>query len=159
RERHFLVGRRGERRVSHAADELAKRGVAAGAESKRQGIDKRPDQGFGLDRVPTGYRRSDDDVVQSGVAVAERGEGRKERHEQRRSFGLRERGEPRRQILGEPQRYAGAPVGRNGRTRPVGWQIEDFRPVEPLLPECEIAGSTFGAVRTLPRGEVSVLDV
>src|SRR5215216_5998671 len=116
-----------QRSLAQLAQQLPKRHLLREARAQDQRVDKETDQTFRLGMVAIGYRRTDEDVALSRVAVEQSGEGREESHEQRRTLTPAQLRDLFAQGFGKSQTYVRAVKRFKRGPWPIGRQFEQRR--------------------------------
>ncbi len=164
-ERHVLVGVGGEVGGTHPREQLGERRVAGQVGPQHERVDEQADH-VGQRLVDTpGDRGADGDVGARAEPVQQGGECRVDDHEHARPGRTRDRVQAPPHRFRHGERHEVASVGRHGRPRPVGGQVELVgQPVQGGHPVPELcAERAVGVVRRaehvpLPERVVRVLD-
>ncbi len=158
-EGQLLVREGVQARLAHPRQHRARRRPAGGAGAQRERVDEAADQAFDLQAVAVGDGRAHDDVLLGRPARQQGGEGRQQRHEQRRAGALRRLAH----LAGERRRHddhrAPAAQALRRRPRPIGGQRQTRR--RPRQRQPPVAQRSLqplaGQLGALPGGIVDVL--
>src|ERR1041385_9228491 len=98
-----------------------------------QRVDKEADQIFRLCPITIGYRRTDEDVALSGIAVEQCRKTREESHEQRRTFTTTQSRNVFTQAFGQTQKYVSAVKCLESGMWSIGRYFEKWRSIGQLF--------------------------
>ncbi len=124
RERIILVFERIEHGAARAPQERGEVGVAGQAGAQRQHVDEVADDGLEFRPAPAGERAADQEIFLAGVAEELHLECGQQHCVERGRLGRRQRLEPANHVRLEPPGDGSAAPGEDGRTGPVGRQVE-----------------------------------